>query len=256
MAAFIRDATTRKQGKHDRPLSGKDINLLLNVCHAIYDKALGEELVQANPVVGVQRPKVQRRRWRVLEPVEVARVLKAFDDERARTVFMTLTLTGLRRFELQALRWKHVNLLDATLRVEESKTEEGERLIALSPALADALAQHYAATKFKADDEYVFCHPERGTKLEHEWYAGEFREALAAACITDYVRPFHDARHGALTNLAAAGVSPMAIMGIAGHRSMATTRQYVHLAGVVFRDEAALLEQRLLGVQDWVQTPR
>jgi hypothetical protein len=39
----------------------------------------------------------------------------------------------------------------------------------------------------------------------------------------------------------------MAIMGIAGHRSMATTRQCVHLAGVVFRDEAALLEQRLLG---------
>ena len=64
------------------------------------------------------------------------------------------------------------------------------------------------------------------------------------------MRPFHDARHGALTNLAAAGVSPMAIMGIAGHRSMATTRQYVHLAGVVFRDEAALLEQRLLGVED------
>jgi hypothetical protein len=31
---------------------------------------------------------------------------------------------------------------------------------------------------------------------------------------------------------------------------MATTRQYVHLAGVVFRDEAALLEQRLLGVED------
>jgi hypothetical protein len=42
----------------------------------------------------------------------------------------------------------------------------------------------------------------------------------------------------------------MAIMGIAGHRSMATTRQYVHLAGAVFRDEAALLEQRLLGVED------
>lgn len=63
----------------------------------------------------------------------------------------------------------------------------------------------------------------------------------------DYVRPFHDARHGALTNLAAAGVSPVAIMGIAGHRSMSTTNQYVHLAGVVFRDEAAALERRMLG---------
>lgn len=36
----------------------------------------------------------------------------------------------------------------------------------------------------------------------------------------------------------------------AGHRSMATTNQYVHLAGVVFRDEAEALERRLLGVSD------
>lgn len=36
-------------------------------------------------------------------------------------------------------------------------------------------------------------------------------------------------------------------MARAGHRSMATTNQYLHLAGVVFRDEAAALEERLLG---------
>ena len=40
----------------------------------------------------------------------------------------------------------------------------------------------------------------------------------------------------------------MAIMGIAGHRSMSTTNQYVHLAGVVFRDEAAALQERMLPV--------
>jgi hypothetical protein len=33
----------------------------------------------------------------------------------------------------------------------------------------------------------------------------------------------------------------------AGHRNMATTRTYLHLAGTVFRDEAARLEERLLG---------
>lgn len=57
-------------------------------------------------------------------------------------------------------------------------------------------------------------------------------------------------RHTALTNLAATGVSPIAIMTTAGHRSMATTRGYLHLADVVFNDEASALEQRLLGVQD------
>ena len=33
----------------------------------------------------------------------------------------------------------------------------------------------------------------------------------------------------------------------AGHRSMDTTKIYLHLAGVVFRDEANALEERLLG---------
>jgi integrase len=93
----------------------------------------------------------------------------------------------------------------------------------------------------------VFCHPERGTPLEtSRWYPEQFRAALAAAGITDYIRPFHDARHAALTNLAATGASPIVVMTTAGHRSMSTTRRYIHLAGVAFRDEANALEARLL----------
>ncbi len=46
------------------------------------------------------------------------------------------------------------------------------------------------------------------------------------------------------------GASPIAVMATAGHRSMATTKQYVHLAGVVFRDDADALAQRLFRVQD------
>lgn len=80
--------------------------------------------------------------------------------------------------------------------------------------------------------------------IGHEWYADEFRAALTKAGITDYVRPFHDARHGALTNMAATGPSPIALMATAGHRSMQTTNQYLHLAGVVFRQEAQALADR------------
>ena len=87
----------------------------------------------------------------------------------------------------------------------------------------------------------VFCHPERGTVYRAE----TFRAALRAA-------PFHDLRHASLTNGAAAGESPLALMARAGHRSMRTTNAYVHLAGVVFREDAARLEQRLLGRGDAV----
>ena len=55
-------------------------------------------------------------------------------------------------------------------------------------------------------------------------------------------RPFHDARHGALTAMAANGSSPIAIMTTAGHGSMETTKRYLHLAGTVFREDAEKLE--------------
>jgi hypothetical protein len=50
-----------------------------------------------------------------------------------------------------------------------------------------------------------------------------------------------------LTNGAAAGESPDALMTKAGHSDMKTTRIYLHLAGTVFREEAVALEERLLG---------
>jgi hypothetical protein len=50
-----------------------------------------------------------------------------------------------------------------------------------------------------------------------------------------------------LTNEAAAGSSAIALMAKAGHTDMKVTRQYLHLAGIVFQDEAAALERRLLG---------
>ena len=59
------------------------------------------------------------------------------------------------------------------------------------------------------------------------------------------MRPFHDARHSSLTYQAAAGSNP-SLMASAGHASMATTKRYLHLAGVVFKDEADALERRLL----------
>ena len=57
-------------------------------------------------------------------------------------------------------------------------------------------------------------------------YAITFRLALAKAKITKPVRPFHDGRHGHLTNAAAAGVSPAALQARAGHADMLTTQLY------------------------------
>lgn len=228
-------------------LEASTVSRDLGVLHDLFASAMREELVDSNPAAAAEYPKKARRRWRILEPAEVGRVLRAFTDEQARVVFLTLVLTGIRRHELQNLRWRDVDLLEGVLRVRQSKTEEGERAIALPARLVEALSAHYARTAFKGDDEYVFCHPEKGTRYSEKTWAATLRLALKAAGITDYVRPFHDLRHTALTNEAAAGSSPIALMAKAGHSDMKTTRIYLHLAGTVFRDEADRLERRLLG---------
>ncbi len=113
--------------------------------------------------------------------------------------------------------------------------------------MAVELERHYAQSAYRHDDNHVFAHPTKGSRLCCEWFRLEFAEAQKAAGVEGRVR-IHDLRHAALTNMAAAGASPMAIMGTAGHRSIQTTRQYVHLAGVTFPDDAAALADRLLGV--------
>ena len=104
--------------------------------------------------------------------------------------------------------------------------------------LAGELFDHRARSRFQGDDERVFCHLEKGSPLDGKRYAETFRAALVKAGITDYVRPFHDGRHTAITNDAAAGNSGLAVMKRAGHSDFRVTQQYLDLAGVDFAEEA------------------
>jgi integrase len=239
VAAYV----AKQAGDYDASTVSRDLSLL----HDILKSAKREELIDSNAAEGAEHPKQGRRKWRILEPAEITLVLRSFADEQARTIFLTLVLTGIRRHEMQQLRWADVDLVDAVLRVRDSKTEEGIRSIALSPALVTALVEHLGRTRFKGAGELVFCHPDKGSRYSEKRFAEQFRAALTAAGITDYVRPFHDLRHTSLTNEAAAGSGPIALMAKAGHTDMKVTRRYLHMAGTVFHDEAGALERRVFG---------
>jgi integrase len=242
IAAYVADIS----GEYGASIVGRDVALL----HAIFMSAVKEELVEANPTTGAERPRLPRNRWRILEPIEAARVARSFgDDEQARAVFLTLVLTGIRRGELQALRWRDVDLIERVLRVRDSKSEDGIRSIALGANLAEELWQHRRRSAFRGDDERVFCHPARGTTYRAEAFEKALGAALMAAGVEGRIRAFHDLRHTAITHDAAAGADALAVMTKAGHADMRTTKTYLHLAGVVFREEARRLESRLLGVE-------
>jgi integrase len=121
VAAFTAEAVR----EHGPTTVNQDLNLL----HNVLASAVREELIEANPAHRPERPKVPDHEftWRILEPGEVAKVLKSFQDERARLVFLTAILTAMRRHELVNLRWRDVDFLEGAIRVRKSKSKEGYR---------------------------------------------------------------------------------------------------------------------------------
>ncbi len=117
VAVYVRDALLE--------YAPATVNLDMNVLVDIFNSAIREELVQANPALFAERPRLPRRNWPILEPAQVARIERAFTDEQARVAFLVLVLTAIRRSEFQALRWRDVDLLEGVLRV---KSREGHHV--------------------------------------------------------------------------------------------------------------------------------
>jgi integrase len=91
----------------------------------------------------------------------------------------------------------------------------------MADRLAGELDRHYKASSYKADDDLVFCHPQRGTVLDHSDLVRRFKRALRAGGVRE-VR-FHDLRHTFGTRMAAAGVPMRTLQGWMGHRDFKTT---------------------------------
>jgi integrase len=148
--------------------------------------------------------------------------------------------TGLRAGELAALRVKRLDLLRGTVRVVESASEIGgrlvlgstktyaERTLRLPRFLRDDLAA-YLAGRPRDPDGYVFTAPKGGPLRHNNFYQRIFCPALARAGLPAQVR-FHDLRHTCAALLIAQGAHPKAIQVHLGHSSIQVTMdRYGHL---------------------------
>lgn len=133
-------------------------------------------------------------------------------------------------------------------RITTPKSRAGRRRVQLGPHTAKLLADHYQASRYTADTDYVFHHPHKGTPLDPSRLSRTYlRPALQAADITKPIRPFHDLRHTALTHDAAAGNPLTYIQHKAGHSQIAITQRYIHAAQTQFTGAAERAEARMFG---------
>jgi integrase len=180
---------------------------------------------RANPCEGVRRFH-EAARERFLSAAELKRLFRALksEPEPFRSFFLLLLLTGARKGNVQAMRWRDVDLDARLWRIPNDQSKNREPLtVVLSPESLEILRRRQADVN---GSEYVFpgC-GKTGHLVEPKTPWGH---VVKRAKLNDC--RMHDLRRTLGSWQAAGGASLLIIGKSLGHRSESATRIYARLA--------------------------
>jgi site-specific recombinase XerD len=167
---------------------------------------------------------------KILSPGDVDRLLGALRSHRDLAMVLAMLLGGLRRCEVLGLRMGDVRVADRALFIADGKGGH-QRLVPISNTFFTALGDYLRDERPPdATTDRVFVvlkRPRRGQPLTleglDEIVAGAKHRAGLERCTC------HQLRHTCLTRLREAGMALEAVQAQAGHRSIESTRIYLHL---------------------------
>jgi integrase len=213
LAAYIR----QRQGDG---VGGNTIRLELALLSHLFNTARtawGMEGLR-NPVelVKGQRPRVPPGRDRRLLAGEEERLLDAAkkEDNHIAQIITWAIETAMRRGEIAAMRWDHLDRKARVLLIPETKTGTPRRVPLSTAALAvlDGLPR-------RLDGRVWGMRPDSISQA--------FERVCKAAGIEGLT--FHDLRHEATSRLFEKGLNPMQVAAITGHKTLQMLKRYTHL---------------------------
>ncbi len=204
-----------------------------------------------NPTTAVELPAVRGTRDRIASPEEAAALLAALSDAE-RALWASALYAGLRRGELMALAWEHVDLGAGLIRVERSydpgsrefvtpKSRAGTRKV----PIAAALREHLIAHKLRAGRAEGLVFGRSAAVPFDPWQSkGRADKAWKAAGVATI--GLHESRHTFASLMIGAGVNAKALASYMGHASIVITLdRYGHLMPGNEEQAAGLLDDFL-----------
>lgn len=225
----------------------------------VFAFALDEGWIKANPMANRKRAKRGARRRKTISvyTVEQVEAIARQANDQDGEIIRLAAFSGLRRGELLALRWGHIDWSGEAIRVQaswdhragvEGAPKSGEvRTVPLSEQAAQALERQSKRSKKSGATDLVFP----GVKAEHLDASALRRRYVKARNTVIAQDPdcpsitFHDCRHTFGSLCAAAGVPLVDIQTYMGHADIATTSVYLHF--VPRTDAARRVSQALRG---------
>ena len=174
----------------------------------------------------------------VLSPEDVKALFDATPNAKYRAVFMTAYGCGLRLAEILALRPADIDSKRMVIRVEQGKGKK-DRDVMLPQRLLDELRGYWRAYRPK---HFLFEGEGTGRPLSQK----PVRRAIGRARLkagTQKRVSMRSLRHAFATHLLEAGTNIRVIQVLLGHRSLATTQLYTHLAKTYLMDTHSPLDR-------------
>lgn len=237
--------------------------------HKALSDAVRSGRLAENVAVRANKPRLRRARRKELRTwnaEELRTFLESTRGDRLYPAFLLAASTGLRRGEVLGLRWRDLDLDNATASVVQTvisvdykvqksdpKTAGSGRLVNLDNSTVSALRRHrsHQATErlargsVYADQDLVFAMDD-GSPLHPESFSQAFERRSASAGLPR-IR-LHDLRHTHATLALAAGISPKVVSERLGHASVAFTLSvYQHVLPGMQAEAAELVAALVWG---------
>lgn len=189
--------------------------------------------VKDHLLTSVKKPPPGKPRTRRLEEGEFLAIMSAIQkcqNSLMQDVFLFALATGMRRGEVLALQWQHIDIRNNTAFLP--KTKNGDpRTVPLSAAALNVLAKHRIPLP---SQERAF--PISANAVRLAWEGVKKRAGI------ENLR-FHDLRHEAISRFFEMGLSVPEVALISGHKDARMLFRYTHL-------KAADVAVKLSGVEN------
>jgi len=190
---------------------------------------------------------------KILEAAEVDALMSALRRWRDRAMVEAMVLGGLRRCEVLGLRLEDLRPGESRVFVRNGKGGH-QRLVPISGRFFRSVAAYLGSERpAEATTDQLFVvlkGPRRGRPLSEDGLDEILRYTAGRIGLRHCT--CHALRHTCLTRLREAGMALEAIQAQAGHRSIETTRIYLHLSNEWLADEyeraMSMLDSELLAV--------
>jgi integrase len=253
--------STRRAGHKCRPLSGSTVRKIHYILSGALEQAVRWRHLGVNPAALAVAPTANHTEPDPPSAKEAAAVIStAWSDPDWGLLLWVIMITGMRRGEISALRWRHVDFVTATLLVQRANAQpksgikekvtktRQQRRVAIDPQTVALMLEHRQRWQHRcqllgvrfSDDLFVFSPlpdasaPYGPRSLSHRY--GRLAKKLGLRSTR-----LHALRHYSATELIAAGVDVRTVAGRLGHGSGGATTLKVYAAWVDEADRRAAM---------------